>query len=191
MGNNAVRRICLDGILISLFLVFGLIRIRLGFLEIGLGTLVITIAAIALGPIDAILIALLGEFVNQILFSGYGLTPTTPLWIAPVVIRAAILSLIAWLYRRKGDALPNHKVIYFLAIMGTALIISGIDTGILYLDGIIMGYPVSYTVAQTFIRFGASQITAVLVGLLVLPLYKAVLFLLPKDERRGEKTQKE
>ena len=116
MGNNAVRRICLDGILISLFLVFGLIRIRLGFLEIGLGTLVITIAAIALGPIDAILIALLGEFVNQILFSGYGLTPTTPLWIAPVVIRAAILSLIAWLYRRKGDALPNHKVIYFLAI---------------------------------------------------------------------------
>ena len=191
MGNNAVRRICLDGILISLFLVFGLIRIRLGFLEIGLGTLVITIAAIALGPIDAILIALLGEFVNQILFSGYGLTPTTPLWIAPVVIRAAILSLIAWLYRRKGDALPNHKVIYFLAIMGTALIISGIDTGILYLDGIIMGYPVSYTVAQTFLRFGASQITAVLVGLLVLPLYKAVLFLLPKDERRGEKTQEE
>ena len=67
--------------------------------------------------------------------------------------------------------------------MGTALLISLVDTGVLYLDGMIMGYPVAYTWAKTALRFGTSQLTAVVVALLVLPLYKAVNYVIPRPKK--------
>lgn len=182
MGNMAIRRITMNGVLIGLFLVLGLLRIRVGtFLEIGLGTIVITIAAVCLSPWEAIIIAALGEFMNQIFFSGYGLTPTTVLWVLPVVARAALLSLFAYLYRRKGESIVDHKVWFYVAVLGTALVVSCLDTGLLYLDGIIMHYPVAYTWAQTGIRFLTSQITAIIVVTLTIPLHRAVAFLLPRQ----------
>ena len=188
MGNNTIRRMTLDGVLIGLFLVFGLLRIRVGgFLEIGLGTIVITIAAICISPIDALVVGALGEFMNQVFFSGYGLTPTTPLWVLPVALRGLIIGIVAWIFHKKGTELVNHKVWYFVTIMSTALFISALDTGLLYLDGLIMGYPVAYTLAQTGIRFLSSQINAVIVALLVLPLHRAVSFLYPNLRReKGE-----
>ena len=187
MGDYRIRRIAMDGVLVGMFLVLGLLRLRFGtFLEIGLGTIVITLAAVAISPIDAFIIGAIGETLNQIFFSGYGITPTTPLWVLPVALRGLLIGLVAYLYRRKGDELIRHKVVYFVTIMGTALIISGLDTGLLYLDGLIMGYPVQYTLAQTAIRFGTSQLTAVLVALLVIPLYRAVVFLLPRNKPRTQ-----
>ena len=174
MGNNLVKRITLDGILIAVFLVFSFFRIRVGnFMEIGFGSLIITLAAILLRPTDAIIIAFLGELVNQLFFTPYGITPTTALWILPVVVRAALLSWTAYFFKRKGDDITKHIIIYFVTIMGTALLISGLDTGLLYLDGLIMGYPVSYTLLQTGMRFLTSQITAVIVALLALGIYKS------------------
>lgn len=191
MGNNAIRRMTLDGVLIGLFLVLGLLRIRVGdFLEIGLGTIAITLAAISISPIDAIIIAGVGEFMNQVFFSGYGFTPTTFLWVFPVVLRAAILGFVAYLFKRKGDHITNHKVILFITIMGTALIISAVDTGLLLLDGVIMNYPVTFTWARTGIRVLTSQITAVVVALTIIPLHRAVSFILPtkKNPRPQEET---
>lgn len=187
MGDYRIRRIAMDGVLVGMFLVLGLLRLRFGtFLEIGLGTIVITLAAVAISPIDAFIIGAIGETLNQIFFSGYGITPTTPLWVLPVALRGLLIGLVAYLYRRKDDELICHKVVYFVTIMGTALIISGLDTGLLYLDGLIMGYPVQYTLAQTAIRFGTSQLTAVVVALLVIPLYRAVTFLLPRNKPRTQ-----
>ena len=193
MGNYRIRRLCMDGVLIGLYLVLGLLRLRVGnFLEIGIGTIVITIAAISISPIDAFTIGAIGELLNQIFFSGYGITPTTPLWVMPPAIRGLILGIVAWLFRKQGDDITKHKVLYFVTIMGTALFISGLDTGLLYLDGLIMGYPVAYTWAQTGIRFLTSQITAVVVALLALPVHKAVKFLLPKENKgAGETAPKE
>ncbi|MCR5348501.1 MAG: ECF transporter S component [Bacilli bacterium] len=187
MGNQNLQRITLNGVLIGLFLVFGLLRFRIGtFLEIGLGSLVIVLAAVALSPWEAVTIGLIGEFLNQILFSGYGLTPTTPLWILPPAIRGLIIGLVALAFARKGDHITKHKVIYFITVLGTALFISGLDTGLLYLDGLIMGYPVHYTWLQTGIRFLTSQVTAVLVAILVLPLHRAIAFLLPPAAKKNE-----
>ncbi len=66
--------------------------------------------------------------------------------------------------------------------MGTALLISGLDTGLLYLDGLIMDYPVSYTLLQTGMRFLTSQITAVIVALLALGIYKSANKLFDKRD---------
>ena len=180
MGINPVKRITLDGVLIALFLALGFLRIRVGtFLEIGFGTLVIVLAAVLLSPIDVLIIAGVGELLNQLFFSPYGITPTLPLWVLPVVVRGAIISLVAYLYRRKGDNLMKHKVIYFVTVLGAALVISCLDTGLLYLDGIIMNYPVSYTLLQTGMRFLTSQITGIVVSILVIFIYKSVYILFP------------
>ncbi len=193
MGTNTIRRLALDGVLMALFLVLGMVRVRAGFVEIGFGTIVITLAAFALSPIDALLIGGIGEFISQVFFSGYGLTPTTPLWVLPVALRGLFLGLIALIYKRKGDTITKHIVPCFLSIMGVALFISGLDTGILYLDGLIMNYPVSYTAAQTIIRFATSQLNAIICGILVIPLYKAVMFMLPNEEVKsgGKETEEE
>lgn len=181
MGKNVVRQMTLDGILIALFVALGVLRIRVGnFLEIGFGSIVIIIAALLLSPVDVLIIATIGEGINQFL-SPYGITPTIPLWILPVVVRGMLIALVAYLYRRKQDDLVNHPVIYFATLMGVALIISGLDTAILYLDGLIMGYPVYYTLAQTGIRFLTSQITAVVIGILVLLIYKSIKSLMPNN----------
>ena len=187
MGNERIRRITIAGVMVGLFLVLAILRFRIGgFLEIGLGSLVLLVAALTLSPLDAFRIGTIGELLNQILFSGYGITPTTPLWVAPVAIRGLLLGLIAYAYRRKGDSLTNHKVLYFVFVMAVALFISGLDTGLLYLDGMIMGYPVQYTWIQTIARFGSSQVTAILVALLALPLYRAVSFILPQEKKTKE-----
>ena len=194
MGNYAIRRMALDGILAGVFLVLCLVRIRVGtFLEIGFGSIVLILAAVALSPVDALFIGLIGEFISQVFFSGYGLTPTTPLWVLPVALRGLLIGIVALIYKKKGDNLMNHKVVFYITCMAVALFISGLDTGILYLDGVIMGYPVAYTWAQTGIRFLSSQATAVVAATVVLPFYKAVVFLLPKDEsdQRREATKKE
>lgn len=184
MGNNLVKRITLDGILIAVFLVFSFFRIRVGnFMEIGFGSLIITLAAILLRPTDAIIIAFLGELVNQLFFTPYGITPTTALWVFPVVVRAAILSWVAYFFKKRKDDLTKHIILYFVTIMGTALLISGLDTGLLYLDGLIMGYPVSYTLLQTGMRFLTSQITAVIVALLALAIYKSANKLFDKGNQ--------
>ena len=174
MGNKIISRICLDAIFLDLFIVLGFLRIRVGnFLEIGFATIVIAYAAIMFSPVDALIIAFLGEGVNQVFLSPYGLSPTTPLWIMPVVLRALIICLVAYFYKKRGDNLVNHKVMLFVTLMGAALIISGVDTGLLYLDGLIMGYPVSYTLFQTGIRFLSSQINAIICAILMIPLYRA------------------
>lgn len=184
MGNNLVKRITLDGILIAVFLVFSFFRIRVGnFMEIGFGSLIITLAAILLRPTDAIIIAFLGELVNQLFFTPYGISPTTALWILPVVVRAAILSWVAYFFKKRKDDLTKHIILYFVTIMGTALLISGLDTGLLYLDGLIMGYPVSYTLLQTGMRFLTSQITAIIVALLALAIYKSANKLFDKGNK--------
>ena len=175
MGDKWVKRICIDAMMGALYIVFALFRIRIGgFLEIGLGTLVITFVAFTYSTTDAVLVALIGETINQVFVSPYGASPTTPLWVAPVIIRGLLIGIASYMYKRKDDHITKHPVQCILWLMAIAVIISGLDTGLLYLDGIIMHYPVSYTAVQTIARFGSSQLTAIVVGLLSIPLYKAV-----------------
>ena len=185
MGNKVIQRICVNAIMIDLFLILGFLRIRVGgFLEIGFGSIVIAFVAILYGPLDAVIVAALGETINQLFFSPYGASPTLPLWVLPVVVRALLIGLLAWRYKKKGDHITNHIVVYYFSLMGVALIVSGLDTGLLYLDGIIMHYPVSYTFVQTIIRFFSSQVTAIICASITLPLYKGVMKALPRLRKK-------
>ena len=178
--------------MIDLFLILGFLRVRVGgFLEIGFGSIVIAFVAIMYGPADAMIVAALGETINQLFFSPYGASPTLPLWVLPVVVRALLIGVFANIYKKKGDHITNHILIYYLALMGVSLVISGLDTGLLYLDGAIMNYPVSYTFVQTIIRFGSSQVTAIICASITIPLYKGVMKALPKLKKKDISKEEE
>lgn len=181
MGNKLLDKMCRTAIFIALFIALSFLRIRVGnFLEISFGTIVIAFTAIAFSPVEAISIALLGEGINQLFFTPYGITLTTPLWILPAVVRSILIVVIAYIFRRKNDDIINHKLMLYFTIAGTALVISALDTLILFLDGYIMGYPVAFTWAQTGLRILSSQINAVATTLLIIPLRKALDFYIRK-----------
>lgn len=183
MGKKILNRMCLIAIFVALFVTLCLFRIRIGnFLEISFGTVVIAFTAITFSPIDALAIAVLGEGINQLFLTPYGISPTTPLWILPVVLRAAIIVVVNLIYKRKGDDLFNHKVILYFTIAGAALIVSLFDTGLLFLDGIIMGYPVTLTWLQTLTRFLTSQANVLVTFLIIIPLRKATDYYIQRRE---------
>lgn len=182
MGNKKIiDRICLVGMFIALYICLCFFRIRIGKdIEISFGTVVIAFAAIAFSPVEAISIAFLGETVNQLFLTPYGISPTTPLWIMPPVIRCAIIVLVAYIFKKKNDDIINHPFLLYFTIAGTALVISAFDTLILFLDGLIMGYPVTFTWITSLFRILSSQINALATSLIIFPLRKALDYYVKK-----------
>ena len=192
--TRLIYRISIDGILVALFLVLSLLSIRLGFVEIGIKGSVAILAAVLISPIDGLIVGGLGEFLYQVFFSGYGLTPTTMLWVLPLALRPLSIGLFCRYFEKKGKEFVGFYPRYFIVFGAAALLISLLDTGILQLDGLIMGYPVTFTWVQTGIRFLSGQATAIVVSFLIIPLFKALSVIYDKRKTRDlpeEKTESE
>jgi len=177
MKRSLVYRMCLDAMFIALYFVLAKITLSFGNLHLTLASLPIMISALLFGLGDTVSIALLGEFLIQV-FS-YGFSLTLPLWLIPPLLRALILGLVSLLYRKKGEELDHHPFAYYLTALVAALVVTAANTGVLYLDAIIIGYPVSVVLVETLIRFGVGLLTAVLVALLAHPLADALRHLSP------------
>ena len=73
-----------------------LITLKLGGnLEITFESVPVHIAALLFGPVDGMIVAGIGNFIYQLLFSGYGLTATTALWILPYIVCGFIVGAYA------------------------------------------------------------------------------------------------
>lgn len=174
MGKlSATRRLVFDAMLMALYVILAKLTIPIQGIRITLAPLPIVFASLFFLPYDACMVAGLGEFIIQMTGS-YGLTPTTPLWILPPILRAIFIALPAWLYRRKEDRLENHIVIYFVVILFSALITTLANTGVWFLDAYIMEYPYPYTLITTVIRGVVGILTAIVVGALCLPLSRVM-----------------
>ena len=174
MGKlSATRRLVYDALLMALYVLFAKLTIQLQDIRITLAPLPILVASLFFLPYDACLVAGLGEFIIQ-LTGEYGLTPTTPLWILPPIIRALLLSLPSYFYRKRGSRIENHLAIYFLVILLSALFTTVANTGVWFLDAYLMAYPFPYTLLTTILRGIAGLITSFVIGALALPLSKAL-----------------
>ena len=96
----------------------------------------ILLAAYLFGAKDALVIAFLGSFLEQ-LMSPYGLSVTTPLWMAPVVLMAAAAAFGFFIIGRR-----NSLPLVLLVIILSELVLTVLNTAALYLDGYIMNYAV-------------------------------------------------
>lgn len=174
MGKFTVKRICVDGMLAAIYIVLSVASFSVApNVQITFAGLAIVVTAIGFGAPDAIIIATIGAFLSQ-LRSSYGLTVTTPLWMIPPILRAVVVGLVAFIYRKKGSYLEEHPVATFITVISAAILVTSANTLVMWLDSVIIGYAYQWVVATTFIRFGVGIAEAIAIAAITLPLMKAL-----------------
>jgi uncharacterized membrane protein len=168
---------CLDAMFIALYFVLAKITLSFGNLHLTLASFPIVISALLFGLSDTLVIAGLGELLIQV-FS-YGVSLTLPIWLIPPLLRALILGVVAAIYRKKGEELDHHLFPYYLTVVLAAIVVTSANTGALYLDALILNYPLAFVWLETLLRFATGLLTAVIVAFLSHPLADALRHLSP------------
>ncbi len=123
----------------------------------------ILVAAFLSGPADGLIVGGIGSFLYQLLFSGYGITPTTVLWVLP---HAASGLLVGLLSRSKKFDLNRPQII--LACILSSLTVTSLNLLALYVDSKLYGY---YSSALVF----GNLFLKIVTGVILAVIYSAIL----------------
>ena len=155
------RRLVLDAILISIYVLLGYFKIPIGnILRVNMAPFAVVICAITFGPVDGLIVGFLGEFLSQIL-GPYGLTPTTVLWALPEAVRGLTLGLAMLMLRKKDRGI----LLQLVACIITGILASLFNTFALYVDSKMFGYYTYYMVfGILLVRLGMAVVISGLFG---------------------------
>ncbi len=171
--DSLIRRMCADGMLVGLFVVLTLVNVKIGpMVRISFGSLPVVFSALLFGPVDGLIVAVLGEFICQTI--NYGFSLTTPLWILVPGIRALVIGFVSSLFKKKGMALERHPLPYFATLVIAALCVTALNTLVSFLDALIFDYSFTIVWLTTLIRLGISIATSIAIGLVCIPLTKSI-----------------
>lgn len=172
-------RLAADALLIALYFALGYLaeHMEIGGVRISFVALPLLVGAVLYGPVDALLIGFLGEFISQML--AWGFSTTTLLWCLPETLRGLLLGLGVVLFAKHMslDAITKGKklTVYFAICIVAALVTSLANTLVYYIDAKIYGY---YTYALIFgvlwVRLLTGVATAVVTGAVAIPLFAAL-----------------
>ena len=169
---SSILRIAIDAMLAALYIALAYLTIEIGNIHITAMTLAIIVCAMLYSPIDAAVVGLLGEFIMQLL--GYGLTPTTILWILPPAIYGALLGVMMWICRGFGRRPEKSPMFLVPACFISALVLTGLNTLVQYLDAIIVGYSAAYIFVDLPTRILVGLGTAILLSVASMPIVIAL-----------------
>jgi ECF transporter S component (folate family) len=92
----------------------------------------VLVAGLLLGKLEGFMVGFIGSFLYQILFSGYGFTATTLLWVLPHALSGLTVGFIA---DKRKEQLDFKTIAIFSALLVTTL-----NTLALFIDAKIYGY---------------------------------------------------
>ncbi len=174
-----IIRVPIDGMLIAIYIVLSLsfMTLNLGGLKITFEHFPVVLCAILYGPIDAMLVGALGELFNQL--TTFGLTPTTALWILPIVVRGLFVGLYQKSLKKQMVSNATFKaktpVLFLIVCIVSGVISSCINTVAFYVDSKMFGYYVYEAVFGVFwVRIGLSVLTSIIIGMIITPLLYAL-----------------
>ena len=126
--------LCTLALLIAMMVLLTMtISIQTPFFKLSFGSLPVVLAALLFGPLEGAAVAVLGEFLVQVL-GPYGLTQTTIIWIWPPAVRAciagAILTTISNTVGMWLDSLVNYTSFTAAALWVPARFVSGVCTAV-------------------------------------------------------------
>ena len=173
MGNSKIRRMCIDGMLIAVFIVLAKFTIKVPPLHISFASIAVVFATCYFGLADGFIVAFLGEVVIQ-MTSSYGIGPTTPLWFWSPAFRAIVIGLFDLPFRKKQDHIDLHPVVFGLVSFLAAITVTLTNAGVEVLDGLIIGYDPKVTLILVFGRILSSLVTSLVITLLSMPLLRAI-----------------
>ncbi len=127
------RQIAFDSVLAAMCAVLGALALDFGNLRITFEDVPILIGALMFGAPEGSAIGFVGTFIYQII--RYGFTATTFLWILPYCLCGLFVGLYA---KRRGFRLSRGQTI--LIVILAEIMITTLNTGVLYIDSKIYGY---------------------------------------------------
>lgn len=165
------KRLVTIAMLTAMYVVLSLVAtINLGNMKFTLDSLPIIVGAALFGPVDGMLIGLLGSFTNQMLT--YGFSATTLLWIIPAGVRGLLIGL----YAKHHNFDMSFKQTQFITI-SSALIVTALNTASMYIDSKIYGY---YSFAYVF----GGIVPRIIAGIIIAFIFAAILPNILKPLRR-------
>ena len=192
----ATRRLAINAVLIAIYVVLRFFNIPVGnYFRFTLASFSVILCALIYGPVDGLIVGLLGEFISQVT-GPFGLTVTTLLWCVGEAVRGGVLGLCSWLFLRKGLIYAKEPKKLYIVLMLIFCAVTGVlaalgQTFALYVDSKMFGYYTYIMVFGVMIwRILIYVILAVIFGYISLPiisaLRKAKMF-----ERKHSMTAKE
>lgn len=167
------RRLVMDALCAALYVVLSsYVSLNLGPMKLSLDGLPILIGALMFGPMDGLIIGLLGNFLSQLLGS-YGLSATTVLWMLPDGLRG--LS-VGWYAKKHGFVLKQAAL--GILILISSLLVTTVTTGVMWVDCQVYRYAFVTYAPYILWRYAAgfvmSAVFALVLPLLLRPLRKSL-----------------
>lgn len=161
------KKLAMIAMLTAVYVILCLVgTIRLWWMNISVATLPLILAALLFGPVGGLFVGLLGSFLEQLLT--YGLMATTVLWLVPNTVRGLLLGI----YFKKKNYRPS-RVQLVGALIVAALIMTGLNTLVMYLDSVVQGYySYAYVFGGIVTRILAGIVTAVVMAFIAPPVVK-------------------
>ncbi len=175
---KSVWALCRIAVLTALYVILTtMLTLRLpGDIRVTFASLPILLSALLYGPGEASLIALVGEFLNQLLGpGGYGITATTVLWCLPPAARAIIVGTAAGVFWKTDRPLERRPVwCYAFCVLG-AIGTTVANTAVYWVDSMIYHYYTFAIVFGSFLgRLGTGVVSALVVGTVVMPVARVL-----------------
>ncbi len=169
--KKQIRLIVGMAIYIALYVVLSRFSINTGPYKITLSGLPLIMCGIMFGPWPAFTAGMIAGLLAQFL-DGYGITPTTILWILPAGMRGLIVGFFM-----KNKKPSEHTTLLMMSIIISSIIVTLINTVGLYVDSkLYQYYSYAYVFGSFLARILLSVITSivycVLVPILILPFFE-------------------
>lgn len=147
--NN--RKLTTYAMLIAINVVLSILApIKLSSFKFTFEAFPILVAGMLYGPVAGAIVGTIGSAIYQILFSGYGLMITTPLWILPHTISGIVVGL-----------LKNKQTL--IITITSSFVVTILNTLAIYLDSKIFGY---YTFAYVFGNIALKILTGIVLAVI-------------------------
>ncbi len=185
---NAVYRLSLVSVFSALYLILAKLTISIGGAQLSFASLSPVFLSTCLSLPEGLRCVFVGQILGEI-FSGT-LTPTTPLWILPPILRILLVGLVSVYYRKKKDSLFLHPVIYFSVLLLASLFTSLANTAVEFLDALIRDYPLAFVLVRVIKRILISLLTAAIIGIRNIILAKSYYRFAKKDGREDPFSRK-
>ncbi len=173
MSNQNVKKLCIAAVFAAMYVVLDIVAFEInsvfgGMMKLSFSGLPVILGAVLLGPIWGASVGLVGAFVGQ-LFSEYGLTATTPLWIMPAILLGLTVGL---LYRAFGCS--DKRYILIISTVVGALVRTAANTAVMYVDSRVYGYPIVLFGVGLVNRIVSSVGITVAITLILPPIVRAM-----------------
>lgn len=179
--EKPIIRMTVNAVMVAVYYVLSLLVIQIGGLKITFEHFPVVLSAVIFGPTDAMLVGGVGELINQL--TSFGITPTTALWILPIVARGLFLGIGVKLLNKQmkpsAIIMQRFPLVFFVMCIVTGICSSCLNTLALYVDSKIFGY---YTYALVFGSLFVRVLLGVITSVIIAVAIKSVLHALKKAQ---------